>query len=100
MIVYSRAWLDRPLARRKGVRLLPSRMLLSYLAKCPPKLSGEEIESAHRLLAEALREHQDQPGGVRELWQLANEPALTVLADVARRPVRHVRHVERARLKR
>jgi hypothetical protein len=99
LIVYSRAWVDRPLARRKGVRLLPSRMLLSYLAKCPAKLSPSDIEAVYARLTEALREHQDQPSGMRELWQLANEPALTVLADVARRPSRSS-HTERPRVKR
>ena len=87
LIVYSRAWVDRPLARRKGVRLLPARMLMGYLAKRAPKLSAEEIETAYEQLTRELREHQDQ-STVRELWQRANEPALTVLADVARRPVR------------
>jgi Nuclease-related domain len=86
LIVYSRAWVDRPLARRKGVRLLPSRMLLAYLAKCPRRLSGEEIDAAHEQLVEALlKEHEHSL--VRELWQVANEPAFTVLAEVARRPV-------------
>jgi hypothetical protein len=88
LIVYSRAWVDRPLARRKGVRLLPARMLLSFLAKSPTRLSPGEIEAAYARLTQALRDQPEQPGAVRELWQLANEPALTVLADVARRPVR------------
>ena len=57
LIVFSHAWVDRPLARRKGVRVVPARMLLGYLAKRPAKLSREEIEEAHRLVAEALREH-------------------------------------------
>ena len=63
LIVYSRAWVDRPLARRKGVRLLPARMLLGYLAKCPRRLSGEEIDAAHEQLIQALlEEHGTQPG--------------------------------------
>ena len=33
LIVYSRAWVDRPGARRKGVRVIPARMLVGYLAK-------------------------------------------------------------------
>ncbi len=86
LIVYSRAWVDRPLARRKGVRLLPSRMLLGYLNKCPRRLSGDEIDAAHDQIVEALQEEQEHTL-VRELWQVANEPALTVLAEVARRPV-------------
>ena len=35
LIVFSRAWVDRPLARRKGVRVLPARMLLGYLQALP-----------------------------------------------------------------
>jgi len=86
LIVYSRAWVDRPLARRKGVRLLPSRMLLGYLAKCPKRLSGDEIDAAHEQLVQALLDEQEH-SLVRELWHVANEPAFTVLAEVARRPV-------------
>ena len=54
LIVYSRAWVDRPLASRKGVRVVPARMLLGYLAKRRAILSREEIERAHRLVAAAL----------------------------------------------
>jgi len=31
LLVYSRAWVDRPLARRKGVRVLPARMLVGHV---------------------------------------------------------------------
>jgi hypothetical protein len=58
LLVYSHAWVDRPLARRKGVRVLPSRMLLGYLTKRRRSLSTEEVELAHRLLAAALSEHR------------------------------------------
>ena len=57
LIVFSRAWVDRPLVRRKGVRVVPARMLLGYLAKRRPKLSKEEIEKAHELVAGALLDH-------------------------------------------
>jgi hypothetical protein len=67
LVVFSRAWVDRPLARRKGVRVLPARMLLRYVAKLQPRLSPEEVERAHELLARALLEHQargvEQDGG-------------------------------------
>ena len=33
LLVFSRAWVDRPLARRKGVRVLPARMLLGHVSK-------------------------------------------------------------------
>jgi hypothetical protein len=57
LIVFSRAWVDRPMARRKGVRVIPARMLLRYLAKQPARLSRDEIERRYRLVAQALLEH-------------------------------------------
>src|SRR5205807_2330369 len=33
LLVYSRAWVDRPGARRRGVRVIPARMLIGYLEK-------------------------------------------------------------------
>lgn len=56
LIVFSRAWVDRPMARRKGVRVLPARMLLGYLAKRAPKLSPQEIELAREQVAAAILE--------------------------------------------
>jgi nuclease-like protein len=58
LLVFSRAWVDRPLARRKGVRVLPARMLLGYLTRRRRVLSAEEIDMAQRLLAAALSEHR------------------------------------------
>ena len=46
LLVFSRAWVDRPLASRKGVRVVPARMLLGYLAKRDATLSPEEVEHA------------------------------------------------------
>jgi hypothetical protein len=57
LLVYSRAWVDRPMARRKGVRVVPSRMLVGYLTRLPEKLSSREIERARSLVAQALLEH-------------------------------------------
>lgn len=57
LIVFSRAWVDRPAARRKGVRVIPARMLLGYLSRQPARLSREEIERRHGLVAQALIEH-------------------------------------------
>ncbi len=56
LIVYSRAWVDRPLARRKGVRVVPAGMLVEHLEKQPPKLSSAEVSRAQRRLARALLE--------------------------------------------
>jgi hypothetical protein len=57
LIVFSRAWVDRPMARRKGVRVVPARMLLGYLAKLPARLTPQEVERARGLVARALLEH-------------------------------------------
>jgi Nuclease-related domain len=54
LIVFSRAWVDRPLARRKGVRLLPARMLLGYLTRRRQTLSPDQIDEIDELLDEAL----------------------------------------------
>jgi hypothetical protein len=58
LIVYSRAWIDRPLARRKGVRVLPARMLAGYLDRRRRTLSPEQVEQAQARVAGALREHR------------------------------------------
>ena len=58
LIVYSRAWIDRPLARRKGVRVLPARMLAGYLGRRRATLSPEQVEQAQARVAAALREHR------------------------------------------
>jgi hypothetical protein len=70
MIVFSRAWVDRPMARRKGVRVVPARMLLGYLAKQPVRLSEEQIEAARGSVAEALLEHSRSEQGERSavIW--------------------------------
>jgi Nuclease-related domain len=57
LLVFSRAWVDRPLARRKGVRVVPARMLLAHLSKRRRMLSREEIEQAHALVVAALLDH-------------------------------------------
>jgi Nuclease-related domain len=57
LVVYSRAWVDRPLARRKGVRVVPARMLVGYLGRLEQRLSHGQIESAHGAVAHSLLEH-------------------------------------------
>jgi len=70
LLVFSRAWVDRPGARRKGVRVLPARMLLGYLAKRRPTLSRAEIEGAQGQLARALREHEQRDRVAHERLRL------------------------------
>jgi hypothetical protein len=56
LVVYSRAWVDRPLAKRKGVRVMPAAMLVEHLRRQPARLSAVEVERAQRRLARALRQ--------------------------------------------
>ena len=65
MLVFSRAWVDRPGARRKGVRVLPARMLVGHLARSREKLEAAEVEQAAELLREALIEHARRERAVR-----------------------------------
>jgi hypothetical protein len=69
LIVFSRAWVDRPMARRKGVRVVPARMLLGYLGKREARLSEREVEQARTHVAEALREWEARAHGVDERWR-------------------------------
>jgi hypothetical protein len=68
LIVFSRAWVDRPMARRKGVRVVPARMLVRYLSKQPARLSREEIERRYRLVAQALLEHDAHAPAASGRW--------------------------------
>jgi Nuclease-related domain len=54
LLVFSRAWVDRPLARRKGVRVLPGRMLVKHLTQGERHLSREQVGAVSEQLAEAL----------------------------------------------
>ncbi len=70
MIVFSRAWVDRPGARRKGVRILPARMLVGFLEKQPTVLTREEIEQVHSSLAAAVRQQRQRGRTPGERWAL------------------------------
>jgi len=54
LVVFSRAWVDKPLARRRGVRVMPARMLQRYLGRRTDALTPEQIEDAHRRVVLAL----------------------------------------------
>jgi Nuclease-related domain len=60
LIVFSRAWVDKPLARRKGVRVTPARMLSGYLERRPATLTREQVEQARAGVAEALSEYRTE----------------------------------------
>src|SRR3954447_3384588 len=70
LIVFSRAWVDRPGARRKGVRVLPARMLLGHLERAPTTFSESDVDQAHRLLAEALLEHHGRTRLLGDRWHI------------------------------
>jgi hypothetical protein len=57
LLVYSRAWVDRPMARRKGVRVLPARMLIANVSKRVMTLSRSDVQAASERLEAALLEH-------------------------------------------
>jgi hypothetical protein len=67
ILVYSRAWVDRPGARRKGVRVLPARMLVSHLERSRETLMPEEVDQAAELLRRALIEHARRERAARAL---------------------------------
>ncbi len=61
LIVYSRAWVDKPLARRRGARVLPARMLLGYLRRHPHTLSAEQVEQVRERIVLAVAENEPPP---------------------------------------
>jgi hypothetical protein len=64
LLVYSRAWVDKPLARRRGVRVMPARMLLGYLARHRHTLTPEQVEQVHARILAALAESEPVPDRV------------------------------------
>ncbi|HEV2924385.1 MAG TPA: nuclease-related domain-containing protein [Solirubrobacteraceae bacterium] len=70
LLVFSRAWIDRPLARRKGVRVVPARMLLGYLNRREAVLSRSEIGRAQSLVATALLESGRRKRVPSQRWRL------------------------------
>lgn len=56
LLVFTRAHVDRPLARRKGVRVLPARMLVGHVGRDVKTLSRSDVEAARARLDVALRE--------------------------------------------
>ncbi|MGH2832289.1 MAG: nuclease-related domain-containing protein [Solirubrobacteraceae bacterium] len=61
LVVYSRAWVDKPMVRRKGVRMIPARMLVGYLTGRGSRLSEEQIQLAYQTLLVALKEYSGRP---------------------------------------
>jgi hypothetical protein len=64
LLVYSRAWVDKPLARRRGVRVMPARMLLGYLTRHGDTLTPEQVERIRGRVVAALAESRPSPDRV------------------------------------
>jgi hypothetical protein len=54
LLVFSDAYLDRPVSRQRGVCVLPARMLRGHLARRTARLTPEEVESTFGRLARVL----------------------------------------------
>jgi hypothetical protein len=54
LLVFSRAYLDRPVSRHRGVLVLPARMLAGHLARREQALDAAEVERIHGRLSAAL----------------------------------------------
>jgi hypothetical protein len=65
LLVFSRAWVDRPLARRKGVRVLPARLLIAHLLKRKPVLSPVQVDEIYEHLQELLVDRQKSERAIR-----------------------------------
>lgn len=68
LVVYSRAWVDKPLGRRRGVRVLPARMLTGYLERRPVTLTVEQLEQACALIAAAVSGERARRSGRLRAW--------------------------------
>ena len=64
LVVFSRAWVDHPGRRRRGVRVLPAAMLAGWLRARPAILSSERVAELYAQLAQLLAtdsEHDISP---------------------------------------
>lgn len=71
LLVFSHAWVDRPLARRGGVRVLPARMLVRHLRSRPALLEPHDVARARERIDAHLREHLPERTPARSvaLWR-------------------------------
>jgi hypothetical protein len=68
LIVYSRAWVDKPLGRRRGVRVLPAGMLLGYLQRRPRTLRANAAERARLRIDGAQRGERHGRSATLRSW--------------------------------
>ncbi len=61
LVVFSRAWVDKPLARRRGVRVMPARMLLGYLTRHSQTLTPAQVEQVRARIVAALAANEPSP---------------------------------------
>jgi len=54
LLVFSDAYLDRPVSRRRGVTVLPARMLAGHLDRRHSRLTPAQVDDLHRRLAATL----------------------------------------------
>jgi hypothetical protein len=54
LLVFSRAYLDRPVSRQRGVLVLPARMLAGHLERRTSTLTPERVAEVHEQLVAAL----------------------------------------------
>jgi len=54
LLVFSNAYLDRHISRRRGVLILPARSLAKQLQRRRPVLSADEVQALHHKLCAAL----------------------------------------------
>lgn len=67
LLIFSEAWLvGRVPAQRRGVTVLPARMLAWYLSRRRPTLSIEQARELHERLALAVGQSVAQPQSLRE----------------------------------
>jgi hypothetical protein len=69
LVVFSRAWVDRPLSRRKGVRVVPARMLIGYLDRQPHRLGPHEVDRLCERLAGAIAQAAPHTERARWCWR-------------------------------
>jgi Nuclease-related domain len=65
LLVFSHAWVDRPLARRRGVRVLPARVLISHLKKRGRVLTRVQVEEIYERLGQVLADRETSERVVR-----------------------------------
>jgi hypothetical protein len=76
LLVFSQAFLDRPVSRVRGVTVLPARMLAAHLARRPSVLTDDEVAALNRRLAASVGEAPvAQPNSLSSSARCAPRPS-------------------------